>query len=65
MGWDCEGDMLAVINEKSGIIFLWEANSQRTTQLDSGLRYIWVTLLKRDMTMKNSNPDNVISMNSV
>ena len=26
---------------------------------------IWVTLLNRDMTMKNSNSDNVISINSV
>ncbi|KAI0219650.1 WD repeat-containing protein 19 [Lamellibrachia satsuma] len=38
LGWDMDGDTLAVINDKSGIVFLWDSNSRRTTQLDSGFR---------------------------
>ena len=41
MGWDKDGDTLAIINDKSGVVFLWDANSQRTSQLDSGLRYLF------------------------
>ena len=40
LGWDKDGDLLAIINDKSGVIFVWEANSRRSTplQLDSGFR---------------------------
>ncbi|XP_074649650.1 WD repeat-containing protein 19-like isoform X1 [Tubulanus polymorphus] len=38
LGWDKDGDTLAIINDKTGVIFLWSANARKTTQLDSGLR---------------------------
>ncbi|KAI8510994.1 WD repeat-containing protein 19 [Branchiostoma belcheri] len=38
MDWDKDGDTLAIINDKTGVVFLWDANTNRTTQLDSGLR---------------------------
>ncbi|CAH1776664.1 unnamed protein product [Owenia fusiformis] len=38
IGWDKDGDTLAIINDKSGVIFLWDANTHKTSQLDSGLR---------------------------
>lgn len=38
MGWDRDGDTLAVINDKNGVVTLWDANTMRTSQLDSGLR---------------------------
>nr|XP_020772226.1 WD repeat-containing protein 19 isoform X3 [Odocoileus virginianus texanus] len=38
MDWDKDGDILAVIAEKSSCIYLWDANTNKTSQLDSGLR---------------------------
>lgn len=38
MGWDKDGNTLAIIQEKNGIVYLWDANSHKTTQLESGLR---------------------------
>ena len=38
LGWDKDGDNLAIINDKTGVIFLWDANTHKTSQLDSGLR---------------------------
>ncbi|XP_072476602.1 WD repeat-containing protein 19 isoform X2 [Notamacropus eugenii] len=38
MDWDKEGDTLAVISEKSSSIYLWDANTNKISQLDSGLR---------------------------
>ncbi|KAK7098094.1 WD repeat-containing protein 19-like [Littorina saxatilis] len=38
LGWDTDGDILAVVCEQSTGIFLWDANSFRTTQIDSGLK---------------------------
>ena len=38
MGWDKDGDTLAVINERNGVVTLWDANSMKTHQIDSGLR---------------------------
>ncbi|XP_066242265.1 WD repeat-containing protein 19 [Saccopteryx leptura] len=38
MDWDKDGDILAVIAEKSSCIHLWDANTNKTSQLDSGLR---------------------------
>jgi WD repeat-containing protein 19 len=46
MGWDKDGDMLAVINDKTGIIFLWDANTRKVTQLDSGFRLAKITMLQ-------------------
>lgn len=38
LSWDRDGDTLAIGNEKTGIIFLWDSCTMKTTQLDSGLR---------------------------
>uniref|UniRef100_A0A8D0PNN3 WD repeat-containing protein 19 n=1 Tax=Sus scrofa TaxID=9823 RepID=A0A8D0PNN3_PIG len=38
MDWDKDGDILAVIAEKSSYIYLWDANTNKTSQLDSGMR---------------------------
>ncbi|XP_043548785.1 WD repeat-containing protein 19 isoform X2 [Chiloscyllium plagiosum] len=38
MDWDKDGDALAVISDKSNAIYLWDANTHKTTQLDSGMR---------------------------
>nr|KAF6432724.1 WD repeat domain 19 [Rousettus aegyptiacus] len=38
MDWDKDGDILAVIAEKSSCIYLWDANTNKTSQLDSGMR---------------------------
>ncbi|XP_036373153.1 WD repeat-containing protein 19 [Megalops cyprinoides] len=38
MDWDMDGDTLAVIADKSSGIYLWDANVNKTSQLDSGMR---------------------------
>uniref|UniRef100_A0A3B1INX8 WD repeat-containing protein 19 n=1 Tax=Astyanax mexicanus TaxID=7994 RepID=A0A3B1INX8_ASTMX len=38
LDWDKDGDILAVIAEKSSSIHLWDANVNKTSQLDSGMR---------------------------
>ncbi|KAM8971112.1 WD repeat-containing protein 19 isoform X1 [Sarcophilus harrisii] len=38
MDWDKEGDTLAVISEKSSSIYLWDASTNKISQLDSGMR---------------------------
>lgn len=38
MAWDKDGDTLAIIQDKNGIVYLWDANSHKTIQLESGLR---------------------------
>ncbi|XP_016043485.1 WD repeat-containing protein 19 [Erinaceus europaeus] len=38
MDWDKDGDILAVIAETSSCIYLWDANKNKTSQLDSGMR---------------------------
>eukprot|EP00112_Aurelia_sp_Birch-Aquarium-sp1_P003286 Seg1365.4 transcript_id=Seg1365.4/GoldUCD/mRNA.D3Y31 product="WD repeat-containing protein 19" protein_id=Seg1365.4/GoldUCD/D3Y31 len=45
MAWDKDGDTLAIINDKNGIISLWDANSQKTSSLESGLRDILTFLV--------------------
>ncbi|ESO89539.1 hypothetical protein LOTGIDRAFT_218902 [Lottia gigantea] len=45
MGWDQEGDILAVIADKSTGIFFWDANQHKTTQIDSGLKDTMTFLL--------------------
>eukprot|EP00128_Syssomonas_multiformis_P018378 Colp12_sorted_trinity150504_noHs@21748 len=36
--WDKDGEVLAAIQDKTGIIYMWEANTRKVTQLDSGVR---------------------------
>ncbi|XP_028973960.2 WD repeat-containing protein 19 [Esox lucius] len=38
MDWDKDGDVLAVISDKSSSIHLWDANVNKTSQIDSGMR---------------------------
>ncbi|XP_028657806.1 WD repeat-containing protein 19 [Erpetoichthys calabaricus] len=38
MDWDKDGDVLAVIAEKSSSIYLWDANTLKSSQLESGIR---------------------------
>uniref|UniRef100_H0X6K1 WD repeat domain 19 n=1 Tax=Otolemur garnettii TaxID=30611 RepID=H0X6K1_OTOGA len=38
LDWDKEGDILAVIAEKSSCVYLWDSNTQKTSQLDGGMR---------------------------
>ncbi|KAF6133735.1 WD repeat domain 19 [Phyllostomus discolor] len=38
MDWDKDGDILAMIAEKSSGVYLWDANTNKTSQLDSGIR---------------------------
>uniref|UniRef100_A0A672SXM1 WD repeat domain 19 n=1 Tax=Sinocyclocheilus grahami TaxID=75366 RepID=A0A672SXM1_SINGR len=38
LDWDKDGDILAVIAEKSSSIYLWDANVNKTSQLDSGMK---------------------------
>lgn len=38
MDWDKDGDTLAIITDKSSTIFLWDANTNKTSQVDSGMR---------------------------
>ncbi|XP_041121208.1 WD repeat-containing protein 19 [Polyodon spathula] len=38
MDWDKDGDTLAVIADKSSSIYLWDANTHKPSQLDSGMR---------------------------
>ncbi|KAG7313919.1 hypothetical protein KOW79_022415 [Hemibagrus wyckioides] len=40
LDWDKDGDTLAVIAEKSTSIHLWDANVNKTSQLDSGMRSV-------------------------
>lgn len=40
MDWDKDGDTLAVIADKSSSIYLWDANVNKTSQLDSGMRSV-------------------------
>ncbi|XP_070998773.1 WD repeat-containing protein 19-like [Oncorhynchus clarkii lewisi] len=38
MDWDKDGDILAVISDKSSSVYLWDANVNKTSQIDSGMR---------------------------
>ncbi|KAK6324407.1 hypothetical protein J4Q44_G00037490 [Coregonus suidteri] len=38
MDWDKDGDILAVISDKSSSIHLWDANVNKISQIDSGMR---------------------------
>ncbi|XP_015201422.1 WD repeat-containing protein 19 isoform X2 [Lepisosteus oculatus] len=38
MDWDKDGDILAVIADKSSSVYLWDANTNKISQLDSGMR---------------------------
>ncbi|NWS47600.1 WDR19 protein, partial [Probosciger aterrimus] len=45
MDWDKDGDTLAIITDKSGFVFLWDANTNKTSQVDSGMRDVMSFLL--------------------
>ncbi|KFV02721.1 WD repeat-containing protein 19, partial [Tauraco erythrolophus] len=45
MDWDKDGDTLAIITDKSSAIFLWDANTNKTSQVDSGMRDAMSVLL--------------------
>ncbi|XP_064367345.1 WD repeat-containing protein 19 isoform X1 [Dromaius novaehollandiae] len=45
MDWDKDGDTLAIITDKSSSIYLWDANTNKTSQLDSGMRDAMSVLL--------------------
>ncbi|XP_071847434.1 WD repeat-containing protein 19-like isoform X2 [Apostichopus japonicus] len=38
IGWDKDGDTLAMVCDRSSVVFLWDANSHRTSQVDSGFK---------------------------
>lgn len=38
LGWDSDGDLLAMISSEAPLIVLWDANTGRKHQVDSGLR---------------------------
>ncbi|XP_014378025.1 WD repeat-containing protein 19 isoform X1 [Alligator sinensis] len=38
MDWDKDGDSLAIIADKSSTIYFWYANTNKTSQMDSGMR---------------------------
>lgn len=40
MDWDKDGDILAAIAAKSSSIYLWDASVNKTSQIDSGMRYV-------------------------
>lgn len=39
LDWDKDGDILAMIAAKSSSICLWDASVNKTSQIDSGMRY--------------------------
>lgn len=40
LGWDKDGDNLAMISDKSGLVFLWSPNAVKQQQIDSSFRCI-------------------------
>ncbi|XP_075715308.1 WD repeat-containing protein 19 [Rhinoderma darwinii] len=38
MDWDKDGNALAIVAEKSSSIYMWDSNTCKTSQLDSGMR---------------------------
>ena len=44
-GWDNDGNVLSVISDKSSVIFLWDANNRKLSELDSGFRFNALTYL--------------------
>ncbi|XP_067137635.1 WD repeat-containing protein 19 [Centruroides vittatus] len=38
LAWDKDGDILGIINDRSPVLILWDANSNRMSQVDTGLR---------------------------
>uniref|UniRef100_A0A3Q3ED04 WD repeat-containing protein 19 n=1 Tax=Kryptolebias marmoratus TaxID=37003 RepID=A0A3Q3ED04_KRYMA len=45
MDWDKDGDILAVIAAKSSFVYLWDASVNKTSQIDSGMRYDQMTFV--------------------
>lgn len=40
MDWDKDGDTLAIIQEKTQVITLWDANTRKQQQVDSGFKWV-------------------------
>ena len=38
MDWDKDGDVLSVTEERSSIVYLWNAHSKEVLQLDTGVK---------------------------
>ncbi|XP_071786835.1 WD repeat-containing protein 19-like isoform X1 [Asterias amurensis] len=38
LGWDKDGDTLAMICDRSSVVFLWDANTHRSLQVESGFK---------------------------
>eukprot|EP00002_Diphylleia_rotans_P001793 TRINITY_DN11025_c0_g1_i1.p1 TRINITY_DN11025_c0_g1~~TRINITY_DN11025_c0_g1_i1.p1 ORF type:complete len:1293 (+),score=269.64 TRINITY_DN11025_c0_g1_i1:166-4044(+) len=38
LDWDSDGEKLAMMQESSGIVQIWDLNTKRTTNLDTGMR---------------------------
>jgi hypothetical protein len=53
MKWDKDGDTLAAITEKSNVIYLWSANSQKTNIIDTSPKYLF------------NNNINFLSLNNI
>lgn len=43
LGWDKDGDILAVISDKSPEIYMWDANTQKVSKVDSSFRCVLLT----------------------
>lgn len=44
MKWDKDGDTLAAITEKSNLIYLWSANTQKTNMIDTPPKYSFISM---------------------
>ena len=45
MAWDTEGDFLGIITDRSPSIILWDANTHRVQQVDTGVRDVLSLIL--------------------
>ena len=45
MDWDKDGNLLAILQERSNIALLWNAHYNTMVELDTGLKYVGVCRL--------------------
>jgi len=45
VAWDSEGDILGIVTDRSPSIILWDANTRRVQQVDTGLRDVLSLIL--------------------
>jgi WD repeat-containing protein 19 len=38
LDWDKEGELLAILQQGSGIVTLWDKNSRKSSQMDTNLK---------------------------